>query len=336
MPSLINNKETVRLYVRINYINDISSLPDFQLAAEKYLIPIIGQALYDDLLAQVIAFEVPAEGEEPVDIDDVDLVGKCRAVIAPLGYLMELATIHTQITDSGLRTASTETLQAAHRWEYNKVEEHLIEKGSFAIESLLKYLFKEKDDYTDWTDSDEYKDLSSIIFQIASEFNKYFRVQHPYRVWWELRPLIREVEDFYIIPTIGEDFYTELKEDADPGADEIKAIELIKKAVAQLTIVKAIEKLSVRITPNGFTILISAGNSDAANSGDHPQRDPQLSLLYESCERSGSAYLLQLQEYLNSKASDSVFQSYYESDKYEAPSTEPEVSPNANRKIFGL
>src|SRR5436190_4202515 len=147
MPSLINDKDTAKEFVRINFINDVSSLPDFQLAAERFLIPIIGLELYTLLLDQVIDFDFPEAPAEPVAIEDDELLKKCRAVVAPLGYLMELATIQTQLTDAGLRSLSTENMQAAHRWEYNEVKDNLADKGAYAIDALLKYLFDNIDDY---------------------------------------------------------------------------------------------------------------------------------------------------------------------------------------------
>jgi hypothetical protein len=320
MTPLIPDKNTARLYVRINFINDNSSLPDFDLAAQRFLVPIIGQELYDQLTAD------DAYPEDP-------LLAKCRSVLAPLGYLMELATIQTQITDSGLRTANTENLQSAHRWEYNEVKEHLADKGAYALENLLQYLFANKDSLTVWTDSDQYTEMAKLIFVNGTDFCKYFRVLHPYRVWWELRPLISEVEDFYIKSAIGEEFFNELKELEDPSPAEKKVIDLIKKAVAQTTIVKAIEKMAVRITPQGFTVLISAANNDAANAGDEAPKDNQLSMLYDSCQRSGDAYLVQLKEYLNENAAADVFTTFFESELYVSPSTTV-TNPNECSKIY--
>ncbi|MEP7375537.1 MAG: DUF6712 family protein [Chitinophagaceae bacterium] len=321
MSVLINDKETARQFVRINFINDVSSLPDFDLAAARYLIPITGQDLYDDLVANI------------TEAGYADLLKLCRAVIAPLGYMMELATIQTQLTDAGLRSISTEHSQAAHRWEYNEVKNHLEDKGAYAIEALLKYLFELS--YALWTDSDEYKDINRLIFKTGIDFQKYFFIRHPHRVFWSLKPQVMEVQDFYINTTIGEEFFLSLKNNATPSAKEKVAIELIKKATAHFTIATAIEKRSVELTENGFSVMLSAGNSDSANAGDAEQRDPQMDLLYKSCTRTGDAYLLQLKEYLDKEAKADVMEGYFSSDYYSAPTTT--VSDrNKCRKIFGL
>jgi hypothetical protein len=324
MANLISDKNTAKLFVDINFINNVSSLPDFGLAAERFLIPIIGQDLYDAL------------ADDMEDPSDPDLLYKCRAVIAPLAYLIKLPTIQTQLTDSGLRTISTENMQAAHRWEYNEVKENLADKGAWAIEALLKFLYANKGDYSEWTDSEEYAELSDLIFLSGSDFTRYFTLHHPHRVFWSLRTLIKEVEDFYIISAIGKDFFKTLKETEAPE-DEVKdAIILIKKAVAQYTIVKAIEKFSVKVSDRGFTIKALGAYSEGTGYDDQVAPDPQLDLLYKSCERTGDAYLVQLKEFLNKNASAELFEEYYDSDKYTAPPTTDPESRNANRKLFGF
>jgi hypothetical protein len=327
--SLITTKEIAEQFIRINFINSISSLPDMEAAEERYLLPVIGYDLYDKVINLATAATIENE-------TDAELLKKCRAMVVPLAYLLELPTIQTQLTDAGLRTISTENMQAAHRWEYNQVRDYLVDKGSFAIESLLRFLFQHKDSYSEWTESNEYKEASSLVFKTGDEFNRYFRLHQPHRMFWELRPLIKEVEDFYIHSAIGEAFYTTLKTKSEPTAEEKHALELIKKAVAQTTVLKAVEKLSVKITEKGFTVLMSAGDPDSENSGDAPAENNRLSLLYDSCQRSSDAYLLQLSEYLNAKASTTVFKEYFESSYYEKPATICTESPNAKRKIFGF
>jgi hypothetical protein len=306
------------------------------LAAERFLIPIIGQDQYDALLEEVEGFEFPADGDDAVPVESVELLRKCRAVIAPLGYMMDLPTIQTQITDAGLRSINTENMQAAHRWEYNEVKEALADSGGYAIDALLKFLFANADDYDLWTECEEYQEVSSLIFRTGADFNKYFKVHLPHRTWWEFRSLISEVEDFYINSAIGKEFYEQLKDMPDANDETMAAIVMIKKCVAHLTIVKAIEKKSVKISPLGFTIKSLGAYSEGVGYDDQQATGTELSMLYASCERSGDSYLLMLKEYLNATASESVFADYYSSDKYVAPSDEEPVSKNCGRKIFGL
>lgn len=334
MAILKSEKNSIKDFVRISFINQATTFPDFVVAEERYLVPLIGDQMYD-FVKELAASDTV---EEPTDEQkrNLELLKRCQAVVAPLAYLIELPTMQTQLTDAGLRTISTDTMQSAHRWEYNQMREYLADKGAMAIDALLRFLFKEKASYQDWTESPEYADAAALIFTTGEDFNKYFSVYQPHRIFWELRPLIREVEDFYINSVLGETFYKELKQKAGPTAEEKAALELVKKAVAQTTIVKTVEKRSVKITERGFTVLLAAGDSDSANSGDQPASNAGLTLLYDSCSRDSDAYLLQLQEYMNKTASETVFTDFFNSPYYKAPVTEAPESRNACRKIFGM
>ncbi len=338
--SIINDAQTLRQFLRVGFTNNGDSLPNFQAAADRFLIPIIGRPLFDDVLDNILEADFPdpdemTEDYEP-EYEDPDLVQKIRAVVAPLAYFLELPTIQVNLTESGLRSISTDTMEAAHRWEYNAFKDSLADSGSFAMDELLRYLFANKEEYELWTDSDEYGLIKELIFTTGTDFNRYFPLFQAHRVFWKLRPLIKEVQDFYIAPAIGEVFFNSLLAKPELTNEEKKVLDFIKKAAAQYTILKSIEKQLATQTNDGFTILLNAGNSDSANAGATPATDNSLSLLYTSCEKTGDAYILKLKEYLNKTATAQVLPDYYNSEIYSAPSTFEKISPNANRKIFGL
>jgi hypothetical protein len=328
MALLTNDKNLVKEFVRINFINQLSSFPNWEVAEQRHLLPLIGDAMYEKLVA-IIADNAARDR-------DKELLKKARAIVAPLAYLVELPLIHSQLTDAGLRVISTENMQSAHRWEFNKVEEYFQDAGAFAIEAFLKFLFQHKADYAEWTVSDEYKALNALVFETGADFANYFPLSQPHRLFWDFRPLIKEVQDFYIVSAIGEELLTELLQAANPSDAQKAAFVLIKKAVAQYTIIKAIEKRSTQIGTNGFTVKVTGSYIEDASAGKDNAPDARLSLLYGSCERAGDSYLLQLKEYLNKNASAALFATYFNSALYEAPGV-VQANPNDSRKgIIGF
>jgi len=322
------DKEKARKFVRFSYINEETKLPDFSQAGEDHLLPILGDTLYEKLQEIAATIDAPADPKDETYIRDQQLLRKCQAVVVPLAYLSELPTINISITDNGLQSDE----KAPHRWEYNKVEAQLADKGSKAIESLLHFLFRNQDHYEEWTESEEYQQCSSLIFKTGKEFNEYYTLHQPHRLYWKLRPQIRTVENFYIKPSIGDAFYKALKAKANLSDEEKNALDLIKSAVAQYTILLATEQLSVKISEHGFTVLIGENNSESLTTGERSVLPPELTTLAGSCQRQGDSYILQLQEYLNSKASETVFADYFNSQHYVNPSQTDSSSGNANRK----
>lgn len=318
---IITTIDQVQQFVRVNQINTQASLPNFDTAIRRYLIPVISQALYEEI----------EDGT-----GNTDLLQRSRAVVVPLAYMLDLPTIQTQITDVGLRTASTDNLAAAHRWEYNMVYDQLCDSGAYAQEELLRFLFSNKDDFPAWLTSDEYKRSASLIFKTGADFSYYFALHHPHRIYWALRIYIKEVQDLYVSATVGAPFLDSLIKKDAPSEQEAYAIELCKKSVAPLSIYTAIAKMACKVAEEGFTVLMASGNIDSSQQGKEEADDKKLARLSESCERTGNAYLSQLKQYLDDNASETVFADYFTSSFYK-PKTAPAASRNSTRRgVYGF
>jgi hypothetical protein len=317
---LITTIETAKEFVKLNYNNSSSALADMAGADARFIIPLIGRDLYDTLLDEIT---------NNVDTHH-ELIELCRAAAAPLAYWLDLPTMQTKITDNGISTFENTSQVGAHRWEYEALKDALQDKGCFALEALLDHLYANAEDYA-WTQPTDY----NLIFKTGKEFTVYYPLFQPYRSFESMRAVVRRVEDEFIRAAIGDDFFEELRDATDPTDEEAKAIKIIKKAVAPLTMAMAVEMLPIKSTPFGFTVLLQA--SEKANQGEGQAADNLLSMMRNNAERSGQSYLLQLKEYLNKNASESVFATYFASEFYTSPATTAAaIDPNSTRKIFGM
>jgi hypothetical protein len=320
--SLIKDNDivTLRKYVKISFTTTaVKSMPDIDAAERKFLIPILTQEVFDALQGKV-------------DNNDAawnTLLNICRAAIAPLAVWLDLPFYQASLEDGGLKTTHSDNKQAAHQWEYNRVETALVNKGMAALEDLIEHLLKQGDTY-DWEDNKD----ELCIFRTGTEFSKFVYLNQPNLTFQQLRPLVKEVEDHFIKSAIGDDFYTELLKLAEPKNENKIAIQLIKKAVANYTVVRAVERLPVKITPNGLMATLQ-DNSEAFNA-EAPAKDKSLMILMNSAQREGDAYHVQLMNYVNRTASPEVFETFYDSEFYKPPTTQ-RIEPNDSRNgVCGL
>lgn len=316
--ALIKDIITFKKYVKYNFSSaEVNSLLDTAPAERKYVKPILGNTLYNSLNTQVD----PGPVVNPVLLDLV------RAAIAPLTVYMDLPLLQTQLGDTGLRTLLSEQTQAAHRWEFNQVRDLLEDKGCEAIDQLIVYLY-ENAGALGWTPQTQ-----KLIFNTGSEFTKFYNLKYPYRTFLTLTDIIAEVEDQYIRSSIGDTYFEELRDKAAPNDQEKEAIKLIKKTVANLTVMKAIEKKPVKITAAGlFTMLGDA--VDDVSAKEQTASIAMLAVQRSTCERDGESYLQKFKAYLNDNASATVFQTYYAGSYYVAPETVDTTSKNAAKKSF--
>jgi hypothetical protein len=317
---LINDIETVRANgVKVMFINDDSAIADMISAEERFIVPVLGDALYADLNTNI------------ADPDFVELLGKVRRALAPLAYWLELPNIQTQITDRGTAAFASQNMVASPRWAFYELRESLADKGCYALENLLQYLFDNKAHY-DWALPGDFK----LIILTGKEFYNFFPVYQPHRTFLSLRPIIKQVEDQYIRTSIGDTFFEELRDKASPSPEENKAIALIKVAVANLAVKTACEILPVKISANGFTVVLLDA-LDKPWQGEQQAPGEQMGMLYKSVQQTGQTYLSKLKDYLNENASANLFASYFSSIYYKAPAVAASVvDPNSKQNIFRL
>jgi len=318
---LITSITTFKKYVRIVFTStDNGGLPNMERADRKYLVPVLGQTVYAALLAQVAG-----------TVTWTVLLDICRCYVAPMAMLAELPTRNIQITDSGLKKTTSQDMENVFRWEYLEMKEALEAQAAEALDELWQHLFTSGADYT-WTNTSEQK----TVIKTAIEFKKYYRsLQHSFRVFAALQPVMVIIQDQFLIDAIGAAFFKALTENATPTDIEKEALDLLKKAAAYLTIMAATEQLPSSITPQGFTVLMS-GAADAVTAGQAQASAETLSTLRSSCEKTGTGYVQKLKEFLNAKATAEIMPIYFGSDLYTAPGTTT-ASPNAARSgVFGL
>jgi hypothetical protein len=309
---LINSTDivTLRKYVRMSHTaTAVKSMPDLDAAERKFLIPILTEEVFDELQEHVTNNTLPDEWKK--------LLNFCRAAVAPLAVWLDLPFIQSDLSDGGLKSDDN----AAHQWEYREIEKALVNKGMAALEDLIEHLLKHGDDYS-WVN----EKTKESFFRTGTDMSpRYVWLSQPNLTFQQLIPLMREVEDHFIKPVIGLEFFEELRDKEEPNKEEEVAIELIKKAIAQYTVVRAVERMPVKITP--FGLMATLQNNTEASNVEKPADKGQLDTFRASAQREADSYFLQLTTFLNTNASTTIFLTYYSGVYYKAPVTEEPVDP---------
>jgi len=248
------------------------------------------------------------------------LVKKAWTAFPDLMYYKELPFIHTLITDAGLRNVTNEKVQGAYRYQYEDLLQVCENEGLAGLERLFQYLYDNRDneDYTAWAESEAFSRMNKNLIRTGADFTRYFHLQHPHRTFFTLQPIVQEVEDLYIIPSIGKSFFDELKDATDPDEHQVKVLEMLRHAEANFTINKAIGKLSVKVRPEGFTVMLGSG-SDRHPQSEASASDKQLANLQNDTAQDGNSYLTRAIKYLNDTASSEVLTTWFNSSLYKDP-----------------
>lgn len=303
--ALITLIAEAKAVLRISSLDDDSSLPDIEAAEEKYIIPIIGQALYDELHTAYI--------NDALSEAQTQLLQRIRKPLAAYAYYDDLALQHAMITDAGVRRTTTDNMPTAYRWEFEGVKDALLEKATTGVETLLSFLDIHAQTFTAWKESDQYIFRSKQLIKNAYEFSSQYKLHQPNRTFNSLMSIMGDVEMMYIHPSIGKEFYTDLLSETNLSDHQKELLILLKKAMAHLTIYHAFEKLTVRMTSYGPTIYDRY--QDRLETDSQPTPD-LMSFAMKSALRDGQSYLAKAKDYLNRNATADIFPLYFASDFY--------------------
>ena len=319
---LFKNIKQIQQYLPVSYTNTDAVIPRQITTEQEFIIPIVGQALFDTL--QTEANTVPPTPSA--------LLQKVWQAMAFLLYFKNAPYLHTQISESGFKNVTNDKVQGAYRYQYEDIKENLQADGMAALEELLNFLIENKATYPLWTASTAYTRLNNNLIKTGGQFTRLYHLYQPNRTFNALQPVMQEVEDMFIVPSIGQAFFEYLRDVELISASEKVVVDLLQKAVANLTIHKCINKLSITIKPEGLTVLLGSG-TDSTKPGESNAPETAKRNLQDETYRDGNAYLLRAVEYLNANASVSVFPLFFASSLYVNPATE---KVNINDTLGGV
>lgn len=304
-------------------------LPFIKEVERDEIIPLISKEQYDDLNDEYNATTPSLSDAQTA------LLERIRYALAPLAFKRWIPFGQVQISSAGIRIASNDQIKTAFPWQIDKLEESALRSGFSALESLLQFMQDNKADYALWTASDSYTLFKKYFINSASDFSDFYNINKSVLVFKAVKANMKKVEDFFIKPVITTELFdeikTQIKDDNLSEANET-LMEFIQPAVANLTMAKALSEKSVSINEYGISVFAQT-YTENPGKGNQPSGPDRIDALIRQADADGKAYLKQLQDYLNTNASETVYPLYFDSDNYYDP-TETNDRPE-NKDTFG-
>lgn len=311
---LFKTIESVKKYIPVANANGPNGLPkSMRIAETEYLLPLLGKELL-----QALQVQVDTPNEEAADLTK-ELLEKVLMALAYLMYYKELPFLHTIISDAGIRTITTDKIAGAYRYQYNDLLQACENEGLAGLERVFDFLFENSDNelFASWQDSEAYKRMSGNLINTGKEFTMLYNLQYPHRTFYALQPVMNEVEDMFIIPAVGREFFESLAILNNPTDKEQYVLKCLRSSIANFTIHKAATKLSIKVRTEGVTVML--GSADAVPQNEATASIAQLQVLKEDTAHDGNSYLTKAVAFLLSNASPDIFPLFYNSDLYKDP-----------------
>lgn len=328
---LILDMDTVRQYVPNNIASSLDVIrPHIHQAEIKYIKPLLGKELYETLLADV--------NEETPDLteEETALLPYVQAALAHYTYMLAIPHINVDVSDAGVRQYHDERYKPAFGRDVDALLEAVYRKAYEAADELLEFLEEHQDDYSSWVDSDAFTEAHKFFINTAKDFSALYNIRQSRRTFLLIQPVMNKVEQMIIEPEISTEYFEDLKEAiiaGDISADDQKILDMLRPAVANLTIARALAELQVEITDQGIIAYAYLGQGENAKqktpiSQNQFTYSEQIGRLRQSAETDGQAWLAKAKKYLDANASDTKYTVYKASDAY------TDLEENATPRTF--
>ena len=313
MTRLIDNLSQVLTAASINVSNSIENwFPYIDEAQESFIKPVLGNVLYDQLQDMMALDPVPPD-DGTSEANLVKLVEMIRKPLALFALWLGADEFGVSISSQGIQVIETPTHKTAPQYRVQNLKENWIRRANTSLDLVLKFLDEHTEDYPGYDPQD-----ADLFIRGTLEFNSEVDIRESRRVFVSLKPIIRSVEKKYIRPTLSAELFNELKAAWQSGEDltpsQIALLELIRPALAHLTMARALLEVSIDILDWG--IFDTAGNTFANVSSKQASNKDRISIMAEANQRDGESELKALQQFLDEMASEEIYPAYFHSTRY--------------------
>jgi hypothetical protein len=215
--------EQAKEHLKINAtLNEATFAPFIPDAEKKFVKPFLGKELFELL-------ETWTQTKDPQEAELKALYPFVVAVVSRGTMLIAAPHMDLNIGESGFSVTSTNILSPASRERVKDYMKSLEELTWSNVESMLKFLEENKDDYEDWVESDAFTMQIRNLINSAKEFDKYVDIDESRLTFQKLRKDMDNVEQMRVKNLISPQLFNMLLEKIRNNDDfEDKEAELLR------------------------------------------------------------------------------------------------------------
>lgn len=214
----------------------------------RRLTAIIGPEVYDKTLEFYYSM-----GQDSEDESLKTLLLMMQQSIALFTWLKIIPTLDAQHGNTGRQKRLGENEKGLTAVQEYKDETNILNLAYESVDALIAFLDKEKFDF--WLNSEKKKAINQLLIRSKEQFDTYYMIGS-HRLFLTLAPIIREMQDRYVIPIITRVKYKDLLSGNEPKEGLMGAV---CRPLALLTMQKAIERLPVEVLPDGVIQVQQVG-----------------------------------------------------------------------------
>lgn len=268
----------------------ISSRVDFELW--KPILPlgmrdvaaITGTETLEELARFYAGDAAPETAENPLAPEALRYL---QQAVALFSWLKIIPTLDVHHDENGRRALRGENEAALTALEQYKDEANIRHLAFEAVDALIETL--DRAQFPFWTQSRKYRLRRGLLIRDKETFDEYYTTGS-HRLFLTLLPMIREVQQATVAPLMGRDLLARLL-DGDAEIED-RTGDTARRAIALLTMKKAVERLPVEVLPDG---VVQVNQSSPVNQKLRAEKEARAAVA-AALDEDAARYLRQLSD----------------------------------------
>lgn len=297
---LFSNVTEIKSKLPIGAGNDFNRLkPHIENAENKYIKPLLGTAMYDEL-QEFYDTDYPAGPTEAQEATK-ELLGKVQHALIHLAYFSGFDFMNINVSDAGFNRTESASQKGLFKYQEDNIKKYFSDAGFNGLDDVLVYLeqnielFGEFKLSTNWT---SLKQSFLPTVRVVEEIP--FNLHNSRLIFLALKPGIAFIEDTDIRKTLGETIYTEVKTEMakDEPAPKVTALlPYIRKPLIYLASAHLMEETGAELGEKGL-FFEKLDPVYRGNLKKEPTPDQRVAAMVARNRNVGNSYLEALKSYL--------------------------------------
>lgn len=250
MATLVKDIEDIKKHVSVYESLEWDILKPYVVQADrKFLVPAIGQSLYDQY------------GTQPTDEVPLKVFNLLCEASSHLALFLYVPIGNVVINDHGIMVENTQYTKSAEWWQVRDVRRSFLEAGFSALDEAVRLMESNESQFVKWKESDSYTVFMELFVKRTDTFNRWFNIGNSRRSFLALRPHMLEVHHQYFVGKLGVETVARINFTTKPlttlstelaQGTPFKVMELLQASQVNYTIAKAIESGMFEVSPTGI------------------------------------------------------------------------------------
>lgn len=293
--------EFKQFYAGVNRSMDWASLsPHIQIAADREIIPAIGQDFYD-------ALDTAYNGAGVAAGAMAETFRRLRMALAHYAMYYGYPQLAVRVGDAGTMETNHEGATPVRQWAFNTARWEVAKTAAAYLDSALQHMEAQVEaantSYDVWKNSPAYTQNRDLLIPNARVMGEYYALSTSYRSYQLLRPLLRKAELMYLRPALCNTLYDTVANQAAQNtlsAANEALLPYLRRYVAEVAM--SLAGSSVNLIPDGAGWRISE-NAYAEAMPQEALRSA-IQALTTQAEQNAARYLQDLRDHLYSNIDD--------------------------------